>query len=118
MALPNPAETVAVLVGVSQYPLDDDLGNLPSVARNLRDLRDALTDQRFGGLDPQRCLSVLNPRMPADVAEPLLESTKRATDTLLFYFAGHGLRDDNGRLYLSTRLSKRGTLSFSSVAFD
>jgi hypothetical protein len=37
-------------------------------------------------------------------------------DLMLLYFSGHGLKDDNGRLYLAMRNTVRGSLRFTALS--
>jgi uncharacterized caspase-like protein len=36
-----------------------------------------------------------------------LFADRQKEDLLLFYFSGHGIKDDNGRLYLSTSTTRK-----------
>ena len=96
--LPDPACSRAVLVGCSRY---SHLKNLPAVAGNLTDLRVALTDTALGGFAPGSCRVLDTPQAPAQVAEFLLREARRAQDTLLMYFAGHGVLGRRNELHLA-----------------
>ncbi|RZU49406.1 caspase domain-containing protein [Krasilnikovia cinnamomea] len=99
--LPDPARSFAVLIGVSRYRHLDDL---PTVRDNLVDLRAALTDPGLGGLPPDRCELILDPPDAGHVLQVLHDRAERAGDTLLIYFAGHGLAGHrSGELHLAMR---------------
>ncbi|MFJ6934782.1 caspase domain-containing protein [Streptomyces sp. NPDC101132] len=103
--LSDPARSQAVLVGVHEY---DTLENLPAVARNLEGLRTALTDRRVWGLPDTACTVILQPRTAREVLDAVRESARRAEDTLLVYYAGHGLTDPyTDELYLTLPDSDR-----------
>ncbi len=99
-ALPDPAGSRAVLVGVSRY---QRLGGLDSVRHNLEALRGLLIDADRWGLPDGNCLVLPEPQSTVEVLDVLHEQAAQATDTLLFYFAGHGLIDqrDEQELYLA-----------------
>src|SRR5215217_7538705 len=42
----------------------------------------------------------------------------RSDDLTLLYFTGHGLKDDEGRLYLAMRNTRRDALMFTSISAD
>ncbi|WP_052397910.1 ATP-binding protein [Streptomyces sp. NRRL F-5123] len=81
----------AVLIGVDTYGAQTGLAPLPAVRRNLSALRAALCDQQVWGLAEQHC-QVLGPRAGLGaVMEAVDGAVQEATDTLLVYYAGHGL---------------------------
>src|SRR5688572_11814611 len=88
--LPKPESSRAVLVGVDHYRHLDDL---PAVARNLTTLASLLSDTDLWGLPEQHCAVLRNPPAPNAVLDAIHEAAVAATDTLLVYFAGHGLLD-------------------------
>ncbi|MFF5233231.1 caspase domain-containing protein [Dactylosporangium sp. NPDC000521] len=98
--LPDPAGSRAVLVGVSRYRRMDGLG---SVRHNLEALRGLLVDAGRWGLPDGNCVVLPEPESTREVLDVLHEQAVQATDTLLFYFAGHGLIDvrDEQELYLA-----------------
>ena len=54
------------------------------------------------GLPDRHCLVVGDPPDSAALLDPVHRAAEEATDTLLVYYAGHGLRDvDSADLYLS-----------------
>ena len=117
MRLPDPAGSYALLIGTSRYT-DPDLQDLPSVERNLAAMRSVLTRPDIGGLKPEHCLTVKNPKTPADITGPLLSVAEQVEDCLVLYFAGHGLvsdRDDD--LYLSMTGTSRRDMWSSALRY-
>ena len=103
--LSDPARSEAVLVGVHDYV---DLEDLPAVARNLEGLRQALTDPEVWGLPGEACTVIAQPGSAAQVLDTVRERARRARDTLLVYYAGHGLTDPHtDELYLALPDSDR-----------
>lgn len=86
----DPDRTVCVLIGVSDYT---DLPALHSVGRNIAELRAAFTDPRIWGIPEDRVLTVENPAKGDDLTDPIYRAAHRAEDTLIVYYAGHGLID-------------------------
>ncbi|AZS73113.1 protein kinase [Streptomyces lydicus] len=103
--LSDPTRSEAVLVGVHDYV---NLENLPAVARNLVGLREALTDPALWGLPPEACTVLSQPGSAGQVLDTVRERARTARDTLLVYYAGHGLTDlHTDELYLALPDSDR-----------
>lgn len=86
----DPHRSACVLIGVDDYTFLDPLR---SVAHNLVELRVALTDEEIWGIPEDRIITVPNPAAPADLVGPIREAGLLADDTLIVYYAGHGLLD-------------------------
>jgi hypothetical protein len=81
----------AVLIGIHGYAAGGGLAQLPAVERNITALRDALCDEAVWGLTAAGC-RVLGPEADgSDVMRAIDAAVNEATDTLLIYYAGHGL---------------------------
>ncbi|XUL86168.1 caspase, EACC1-associated type [Streptomyces galilaeus] len=114
----DPLRSKALLIGVSSY---EELPPLPAVANNLTDLAAALRDPAKWGLPADRCVELPDPRDPIDVIEALDGLAREPLDTLLVYFAGHGLVDPvDGQLILAAgrttpHLPRHTGLGYASV---
>ncbi|WP_051799231.1 caspase, EACC1-associated type [Streptomyces sp. NRRL S-337] len=99
MALPDPRASRAVLIGVHDYR---QLDPLPGVQLGARRLAQLLRDPRVWGL-PRRNVTLLHAQASAnELLEAVRDAGEAATDTLIVYFAGHGLRDRGAeQLYLA-----------------
>ncbi|MFC8077470.1 esterase-like activity of phytase family protein [Streptomyces sp. NPDC057307] len=86
----DPNRSTCVLIGVDRYT---HLDSLRGVAHNLVGLRAALTDKEIWGIPDDRVTTVSNPGAPSELVGPIREAAKRAEDTLIVYYAGHGLLD-------------------------
>lgn len=104
-ALPDPALSRAVLAGVSSYAR---LESLPAVVNNLKDLEAVLTSPLSWELTPEYCTVVAEPGTSHDLLDPISRAADEAEDTLLVYFAGHGLLDGRGDLFLGLPGSVQG----------
>ena len=100
--LPDPDRSSVVLIGAASYSLQSPhLPPLPAIHNNLVQLAAVLTDPVTGGFAAQRCSTLLNPPDVRTVYELLQGAATDATDTLLVYYAGHGLLDARGELHLT-----------------
>ncbi|MGK8506054.1 caspase family protein [Nocardia asiatica] len=89
-SLPDPARSRAVLIGVHAYDVLDDL---PAVRANLEGLHGVFTNQALWGLPDRHCVVVSQPRDARAVLDRVRQAATEATDTLVVYYAGHGLAD-------------------------
>ncbi|MEO0537359.1 MAG: caspase family protein [Cyanobacteria bacterium P01_A01_bin.123] len=100
----------ALLIGVSQY--QPELSPLPGTADDIKAMRGVLSHPEMGGFDEVQTL--LNPEpMAMQEAIELFFSNCKKNDLALLFFSGHGIKDDQGRLYFSTpktRKSEKGEL--------
>ncbi|MEV4345101.1 YqgE/AlgH family protein [Actinoplanes sp. NPDC049596] len=118
-SMPDPGESYAVLIGSAVYD-NDQLADLPSVERNLRELRKLLTDEIYWGLPEERCQVLLNPGQPSDVDIALRDAAGAVgpDGQLLIYFAGHGIVHDDGTLQLALRATDESLLSTTSFPYS
>lgn len=98
--LPDRLTSRALLIGVSHFT-DADLHDLPAVANNVPALVDVLTDPNVGGFDRAGCRIVTDPATPQQVGNVLDDVVNDALDTLVMYYAGHGLLSRRGEAYLA-----------------
>lgn len=115
MGLPDPDSTRVVLIGAAEYQHFPDL---PAVRNNLSRLAELFRSPRFGGLPAIHCATLLDPTDAKDMLDAVHQAASEATDTLVVYFAGHGMRSPDGSLYLALRNSEQGRKLYESVSFD
>lgn len=84
------ARSACVLIGVDHY---SELEPLRSVRHNLTELAAALTDEAILGIPAERITTVRNPESAAALVGPIRTAARVAADTLIVYYAGHGLLD-------------------------
>ncbi|WP_255953092.1 caspase, EACC1-associated type [Streptomyces odontomachi] len=100
----DPARSACVLIGVDEYR---HLAPLPGVANNLTSLFEVLRDESVWGIPKGRCTVLRNPRNQWEITEAIEKAAEAAEDTLLVYYAGHGLLDmHDGELYLTLPVSQ------------
>ncbi|GHJ14053.1 sensor histidine kinase [Micromonospora sp. AKA38] len=114
--LPDPDRSRVVLVGASRFA---QLADLPAVSANVAALRDKFTSEDVWALPPTHCTVVSDPREPRLVSQALKRAAREATDTLVFYYAGHGLIDPGtGELYLALYDSHAHEVYDSAVPYQ
>ncbi|MEV7613365.1 caspase family protein [Streptomyces sp. NPDC089799] len=114
--LPDPQRSQAVLVGVSRY---DHHPGLEAVEGNLKALHRILVSPGHLGLPASHCRVVRDPGNADEVMAALEAAADRATDTLVFYYAGHGFADEDG-LYLGLTGTRRkpGSERYNAVHYE
>lgn len=93
-------EKYALIIGNSNYQ-DSRLGRLIAPSQDVRALADALLNSEIGGFTN---VNVIIDR-PFSVFQKEITTFfehRSPEDTLLLYFSGHGLLDENGQLYLAS----------------
>jgi Tetratricopeptide repeat/Caspase domain len=90
-----------VLIGTASHSPGSDLENLPAVRNNLTDLAAALANPSILGLPQDHIATLLDPRETAIVGNAIRSAGAKASGTLLIYYAGHGLPDEDGQLFLA-----------------
>ncbi len=112
--LPDPAGTRVLLIGASEFT---SLDGLPAVAGNLTLLRELF--MKSWNLPPRHVTVVANPSVPRDLSRAVQEVVDAATDTLLVYYAGHGLLDPRtGKLHLATETSDRASVHDTATPYE
>ncbi|KYC37045.1 sulfatase-modifying factor protein [Scytonema hofmannii PCC 7110] len=95
---------IALLIGVSEY--EPGLNPLPAAVKDVEAMQRVLANPEMGGFTEIAMLK--NPqRQEMEDAIYELFSHGQKEDLLLFYFSGHGITDESGRLYLSTRVTRK-----------
>jgi hypothetical protein len=99
MELADPQRSYAVLIGSSAFA-SDALEDLPAVSNNLTRLGELLRDPDVWGLPERQCAVLPQPDSREAILDAVHTAAGQAADTLLVYYAGHGLThpDVNGLL--------------------
>lgn len=95
---------MALLIGVSDY--EPGLNPLPGAARDINEMQQVLQHPEVGGFDDIKMLLNPEPFVMQEAIETLF-SGRTKDDLVLLFFSGHGVKDDNGRLHLSTRITRK-----------
>jgi hypothetical protein len=116
--LPDPERSYAILIGSSTYR-SRELPDLPAVRNNLAGLATELADPAAGGLSSDRCVVVADPGSVRDAYRILRKYATSAEDTLVVYFAGHGLIGPaRNELFLALSDTDRDELQVSALPFE
>jgi hypothetical protein len=95
------AKKVALLVGVSNY--QQGLSALPSATKDAKAIKQVLQHLDIGGFVETDITSLLNqPQKKVEDAIYILFNNCSPDDLVLFYFSGHGVKDEKGNLYIAT----------------
>jgi hypothetical protein len=103
---------VALLIGVSQY--EAGLPPLVAAPNDVEAMRRVLLDPNIGGFDEVNPLIDPDPVTMQIAIGKLLRGCKRE-DLALLFFSGHGITNDDGRLYLTTRITDEAAFKETSV---
>jgi hypothetical protein len=103
---------VALLIGVSQY--EAGLPPLPAAPNDVEAMRRVLQDPQIGGFDGVETLIDPDPVTMQKAIGKLLRGCQRE-DLALVFFSGHGITNDDGRLYLTTRITDEAAFKETSV---
>jgi Caspase domain len=99
---------VALLIGVSEYELG--LNPLPASVQDIQALAKVLQHPDMGGFAQTDIQTLENPdAQKMQEAIETLFSDRQKDDLVVLYFSGHGIKDESGKLYLATRLSRKNT---------
>ncbi|MGW9136514.1 caspase, EACC1-associated type [Streptomyces sp. NPDC055681] len=112
--LPDPGASRAVLIGTSRY---EHLEQLPAVSNNLTALASLLSGPLSLRMPAPNVTVVENPPDSSTVLDPLRQAAAEATDTLLVYYAGHGLIDPHDALALAMPHTQPGRIE-TSLNYD
>jgi len=115
---PDPVRSRAILIGVSDYEHSDNLSNLPAIRNNLVALEKSLTDSMTGVFSREHCTVADSPDSPRTFMQRLARAAGEAEDTLLVYYAGHGVLGWNGDLHLTVRESDDRQIAGTAVPFE
>jgi hypothetical protein len=89
----NPVGTRVVLIGTTKSLSDPEhLPELPAVANNIDALKAILLDPDLVGLSSECIETIVDAPSASQLLTRLSKAAKSSTDTLLVYYAGHGLK--------------------------
>jgi hypothetical protein len=97
---------VALLIGVSEY--EPGLNSLPASVKDVQAMAKVLQNPEMGGFAESDIQKLENPD-PQTMQEAIegLFSDRHKDDLAIVYFSGHGIKDESGKLYLATRLTRK-----------
>src|SRR5580692_5475723 len=114
----NTADSWAVLIGTSSHTAGSGLENLPAVKNNINDLAAALADPGVLGIPEDHILKLLDPPETGGVGAAIRTAGASAHGTLLVYYSGHGLPDEDGQLFLALARTSIEGLPHDALPFQ
>jgi hypothetical protein len=112
--LPRLDKSRAVIVGVGRFH-DPGLGDLPSVGPGAKALHALLTSDVPAFLPDATTAVTDGSRF--EILDAVHDAAEKATDTLLLYYAGHGLLTSSGGLTLAASDTVHSR-SFTAIPYD
>jgi YVTN family beta-propeller protein len=106
------ASRSALLIATYDYQ-DTGLRRLTAPAHDAEALAEVLRSADIAGFEVTTLVNEPHYRVGEAIAD--LYRDRRQDDLTLLYFTGHGLKDEDGRLYLATTNTRRDSLLFSSL---
>jgi len=103
---------LALIVASSQFS-DKTLQQLVAPGQDAADLARVLADATIGGFAVKKLINRPSHEVRREIA--VFFANRKRNDLLLLYFSGHGVKDDDGRLYLATTDTERGLLRATAV---
>lgn len=107
-----------MLIGAGHFPESPELVDLPAVRENLTGLWHRLTNETTGVLTAGHCQITDPMASVAELGRAIGRAAAEASDLLLIYYAGHGLLDDRGRLYLAVSQTLASAPKYSALGVD
>jgi len=97
---------VALLIGVGNYEHSDDLKPLVSAPKDVAAMQRILLNAQMGEFS--EVIPLIDPdTMQMQEAIETLYRDRAKDDLVLLFFSGHGIKDDSGNLYFSTRVTRK-----------
>lgn len=103
---------LALLIATYDYQ-DEGLRRLTAPAHDAESLADVLRNPDVAGFEVTTLINEPHYRVGEAIGD--FYRDRRRDDLALLYFTGHGLKDDNGQLYLAMANTRRETLLFTSL---
>jgi hypothetical protein len=99
----DPVNTQAILIGASQFEQSDKLPSLPAVENNVWALKRLFADFNIMGIPCDNITVIGNALSSDEITSQLLPVVPKAKDTLIIYYAGHGVVCPKRFFYLATK---------------
>ena len=97
---------VALLIGVGNYEYPDAVKPLVSAPKDVAAMQRILLNPQMGEFCEVIPLIDPDPMQMQEAIETLYRDRAK-DDLVLLFFSGHGIKDDSGKLYFSTRVTRK-----------
>ena len=95
---------LALLIGASKY--EAGLPSLPAAQEDIKALQGVLQGSELSDFDDVALLVDPNRQVMEESIDALF-SGREKSDLVLLYFSGHGVKDESGKLYLATCITRK-----------
>ena len=106
----------ALIIANTEYT-DPGLAQLTAPGKDAKEFGRVLDSPELGAFDDVIILLNENESKVSETIDYFF-SLKKPDDLLLLYFSGHGVRDENGSLYLAVRNTNRARLRSTAIKSD
>jgi hypothetical protein len=104
----------AIVIATSQCFEEPELEALPSVVADAEGMQEVLGDPKIGNFSVAGCLNAPAQKWRLSLDDFFADSRK--DELLLLYISGHGIKDDDGRLYFAASDTRKSRLKSTGVA--
>lgn len=113
-------KTIAVLIGASKFVKGPKkLPDLPGVKNNIKDLAMVLRNKKIVGIPDKNVVEILDEAHPNKILMELVKACRKAKDTLIVYYAGHGIVSKNSHsLCLATTETTDEDADYNAIEFE
>ncbi|MCP4458352.1 MAG: hypothetical protein GY816_10075, partial [Cytophagales bacterium] len=102
-----PTTTQAILIGASEFE-DENLLSIDAAERNVNKLKELFTHPEVIGIPDDNIIPIINALSGDDISHQLDDIvSNKVLDTLMIYYAGHGVLSEDQKLYLATKKTNR-----------
>jgi len=105
----------ALIIANSEYQ-DPDLRKLLTPRLDAKELEEVLKDPEIGAFEVKVLLNEHSYKVNEEIE--IFFHNRNPDDLLLLYFAGHGIKDEEGKLYFAVVNTRRKILSATSIPSD
>ncbi len=95
---------IALLIGISNYK-DSTLNSLPGATKDVAAMQRILEHPEIGGFEDVKVLLNSSPLEIQTEIQNAFSSSRQKEDLILLFFSGHGIKDEQGNLYLATYIT-------------
>ncbi|MGH3874180.1 MAG: caspase, EACC1-associated type [Pseudonocardiaceae bacterium] len=106
---------LALLIATYEYH-DAGLRRLTAPAHDAESLAAVLEDKDIGRFEVTKLINAPHHRVGEAIGE--FYRDRRRDDLTLLYFSGHGVKDNDGRLYLAMANTRRDSLLFTALSAE
>ena len=110
-------KTWVVLIGASTFPKDrKNLPSIPHVKNNIKALATIFANAQIIGVPQRNIVTILNEPIPNNVEAKLAQVARKAKDTLIVYYTGHGFIGNQGESEGKLLLAVKNTIMTEAIS--